>query len=150
MQKRLLLFFAILLFSHVGIQAQSYLVVNGNKSFTLSDVQKITFANGNMVVTSTSSSDSFALSSLNGFKFSDTAITTSNENLEASGMKVVVTNSTLYVSGAAGSLASIYTIGGAILYSQILTPESAITIGGFPSGIYILKVNGTSFKFMKR
>ena len=150
MQKRLLLFFAILLFFHVGIQAQSYLVVNGNKSFTLSDVQKISFANGNMVVTTTSSSDSFALSSLNGFKFTDTAITTSNENLEASGMKVVVTNSTLYISGAAGNLASSYNISGVILYSQILTPKSSIAIGSYPSGAYILKVKSQTFKFMKR
>ena len=150
MLKRVLFIPIALLIFCGGICAQNYLVVNGSKSFVLSDVQKITFSNGNMIVTTTSSSDSFVLSSLNGFNFSNTEIITDAEAIKASSVSIQLSNSALFVSGAQGSLAAIYNMGGAVMYMQTLPAEAVISICDYPSGIYILSVNGRTFKFMKR
>ena len=150
MYKRLFFSISLLLIFSGGISAQSYLVVNGIRSFALSAVQKITFSDGQMVVTTSDSNDSFALSALNGFKFSDSAIATGNENIGTAGLKIWATEATLYVSGATGSMAYLFNAAGALLYSQILVPETAISIGSLPGGVYFLKVNGQSYKFLKR
>ena len=160
MNKKFTLTFALLSLLAVGnAHADSKLVAVDSPSattlasFSLSDISKLSFADGKMVVTlSDETTKEVALNTNLVLKFED--VTTSiiaGVTDNASKLQVVFDGNTISVAGLAkAENAAIYSIGGEKVVNLKSWNGSPVNVGSLTNGVYILKVNNKSFKFIKK
>lgn len=154
--KKILLCFLITLFS-MSLKAQTYLVVNPLEtwqktySFHLSDVRNLRFNDGKLnVELASSETTAIPLSEISEVKFDNrSGVETVKTTLPAALIYDPKT-ACLAVNGVSGSTAlSAYSIDGRLCLYLPVYDGSAIDVAGLPSGVYVVVVDNSSFKFAK-
>jgi hypothetical protein len=149
--KKLIVSISLLIMGAVSSFATDYDLyieqLSGNfLSWKVSSIQKITFADGNIVLTTTDGSSSkVAISNVDRLHFES----------EASGIskaeKSFGFNSGKVATGAvSGTAAKIYNVNGSLAAESSVQPDGSVNLSSLPQGIYIVKINGTSFKVAKQ
>jgi len=145
----------------VLVQAEQGLTVKSSTgtttSFSFSNVSKLTFANETMTVVSPSgvAGKSFALSALQGITFGEVGTNAIKETFTGNSKMTLYPSlavNTIHLKGAKeGSLVSIYSFNGSKnLQLDVTSDLQSINVSPFKAGIYLLRVNGQTFKFCKQ
>ncbi len=155
--------FAILLAASISltVQAQQGLIVKSNSgttsSLSYSNVAKLTFVNEVMTAISPSGAlgNSFVLATTQGFTFGNvTPSGLKDPKLGKTDMKLYPTQviANLYLQGATeGAQASVYCITGSkVMQFNVQSNIETIDVTSLKKGIYMLRVNGQTFKFNKQ
>ena len=143
----------IMLFVGANASAQSTLVVelrNGSKAvFLLAEKPCVTFAGEQLDIVSSSASMEFNRSDVKNWHFADTASSVENIMAEA---KATLDGNSLVVIGVTDDTAiTIYTVNGvAAKRSVAINGTCTIPLDDLSAGVYILKYNNTTFKFLKK
>ncbi len=119
-------------------------------NYAVSGVQKLTFANGALQVTTSGNTTTHALSSLKKLSFGD--VTT---NIKPVGTKteaqVTLNGSTLSVSGARGGRLRVFTIDGRqVMNEQLATDNAQLSAHDWAAGVYVVQVGSNSVKIVKQ
>ena len=160
------IFIACAAFFCISINAQTMFVqpITGSQTtYPVADIQKLTFENGNMLVTNnTVASGTFALSELRYVSFADSNLGTTNPELAANKFYAYPNPASqmLNVSGSNAmqrvSQIQILSLEGRLLMQQKPTNESApqVDVSVLPQGMYLCKItNGSqqqTLKFFKQ
>lgn len=160
--KQKFLLIMLLLFSGAGtfhLHAQTALTVSlqdgTQQSYSLTDLRKITFSNGNMLLTKTDASENtFAMNTVEKSFFNASSSIEENISNEAQNVTVYPNPATdiIYVNtGFEGAAkVQIYSLDGSLVLStQISASGEAIDVSRLSSGLYIIKVNNQVSKFRK-
>lgn len=142
-----------------GVQAQNSLTFHqteGNdQTVALSEIGKITFSDGNMILSDkTGAITTYLISDIENITFEATKTPASDIKSEVvSGELSIYPNPTsdiIYLKGLETlSQITIYTVEGrAVMNSQVL-PDENINIASLPKGLYLLRVNNKTTKFNK-
>ncbi len=145
--------FAFSAFSDQGVK-----IANGSGSvtaFTFANAQKLTFLNESMsVIASTGSvSGTFNLSAVSLISFGEVMSSSVRENLQNPSLRVYPNPAVNFISvqGVDAGLVSVYSVVGAkVLSMQLGEKSNQIDVSTLSPGVYILTVNGKSFKFTKK
>lgn len=142
-----------------NVSAQQGIIVKTESGATtqisFQDVYKLNFVNETMTVVNAAgvSGQSFVLATTRGFSVANVAISALHGQTP-SNLRIYPTlaSETLFVDGASlGSKAAVYAITGAkVLDVTIQSDNEAIHVGHLKAGMYMLRVNGQSFKFNKQ
>jgi maltose-binding protein MalE len=139
----------------VGIQAEAYSYLTfrpntGNSDVSLSvEGLKITFANGKLVATNSSTTQSFTLTEIASMYFSDTSTGAVNEvNIGSS--SVSVEGGKIVVTAPQGSVVNIYNIAGASVGNFVASGSKDTYDSNLSQGVYLVKVNGKTSKLLVR
>jgi hypothetical protein len=160
------IFIACAAFFCISINAQTMFVrpITGSQTtYPVADIQKLTFENGNMLVTNnTVASGTFALSELRYVSFADFNLGTTNPEL-ATNKFYAYPNPASQMLNISGSNAmqrvsqiEILSLEGRLLMQQKPANESApqVDISALPQGMYLCKItNGNqqeTLKFLKQ
>ncbi len=84
-------------------------------------------------------------------KFAGLEMTDDTNSVEApaADIRLRATADCLYISGTKpGTVASVYTADGSLLFTRSLASEDAVSLAGRPAGIYLIAVNGLTYKFL--
>ena len=160
------IFIACAAFFCISINAQTMFVrpiAGSQTTYPVADIQKLTFDNGNMLVTNnTGANGSFALSGLRYVSFADSNLGITNPAL-ATNKFYAYPNPASHVLNISGSNTmvsvgqiQILSLEGRLLMQQKLANESAsqVDISALPQGMYLCKItNGSqqqTLKFLKQ
>ena len=129
-------------------------VKDGSKvTFLLSERPAVTFSDGYLLITSDDADASYPLSDVVKFTFGDV----DEENTGIDSLPVDETTfgydgGAIVVTGLKpGSTAKVYTIGGMMVHSESISDGSwTYPLSSLSSGIYIININGKSFKISKK
>jgi hypothetical protein len=156
----IVLFFAVLVSALNAVDAQQSLIIKfndgTNKGTLVSSLNKITFATGNMLVKKTdTTTDSYVMSTLNRMSFGIYSavpeLTTSQTEL-----RVYPNPATSYIKLKNYTIDSelhvaVYSVDGTLVISNYLTSNSdRIDVSSLRNGMYLLKVNEKTIKFIKQ
>lgn len=101
---------------------------------------KITFANGNLIASTSAGTTTLPLSSLSSMQFSETA-TTGISDLSTDKQTARVSGRTIYVSSDKGSRIAVVNMAGMIVAEAVADGNGEMAVGGQQmSGIYVVKV----------
>jgi len=119
---------------------------NTEASYPVSSLQKITFESGNVVVTTTSGTTaSTAISDVSKMYFgtASTAIETAQaaQDIAFDGQNITVLG---------GGKVSVFQPSGALVASATADDGQTISLQTLPKGIYVVKMDGKSFKVVKK
>ena len=160
------IFIACSAFFCISINAQTMFVrpiAGSQTTYPVADIQKLTFENGNMLVTNnTVASGTFALSGLRYVSFTDFNLGTTNPEL-ATNKFYAYPNPASHILNIAGSntlqlfsLIEILSLEGRLLMQQkpANTTATQVDISALPQGMYLCKItNGNqqqTLKFLKQ
>jgi len=162
LSRRLHYLFALLVAASMSLtlQAQQGLIVKSSSGSTTAisynDVAKLTFANEIMTVVSPAGAagQSFSLATTSLISFGDVTPNAINELKGNATINLYPTlaKSNLYLQGAMeGSNASVYSLTGSkVMQITIKSDVENINVSDLKAGIYMLRVNGQTFKFNKQ
>ncbi len=162
LSRRLHYLFALLVAASMSltVQAQQGLIVKSSSGSTTAisynDVAKLTFANEIMTVVSPAGAagQSFSLATTSLISFGDVTPNAINELKGNATINLYPTlaKSNLYLQGAMeGSNASVYSLTGSkVMQINIKSDVENINVSDLKAGIYMLRVNGQTFKFNKQ
>ena len=121
-------------------------------SFNLGNISKLQFAEGNLVVTlDDETTQSVALSTSLQLKFDETTTAISQLKTTAGTLGIVYNGQQLSLSGLNGTCnAAIYNVSGQRVSNLKAWDGSPISTASLVSGVYIIKVNNQSLKFVKK
>lgn len=155
--------FAILLAASISVtvQAQQGLIVKSSTgtttSLSYSNVSKLTFANEIMTAISPSGAigQSFTLATTQGITFGNVTINGASNlqsDLKQARLYPTIASANIHLQGAPeGAQASIYSITGSkVMHIIVHANIETINVSGLKNGIYMLRVNGETFKFNKK
>lgn len=148
------------------IRAQTMYVrptAGAQTSFVISDIQKLTFSNGDLVVTNTSgANNSFALSDLRYLNFADLTLGIENQLLSSPSLYVYPNpaNNILYLAGINPlqriNKIDIISLEGRLLLQQKQNSNSSpqVVVSSLPQGLYLCKItsdtSSQTIKFLKQ
>ena len=142
-------FAALLALSLTAEDFNLYIVDNtsAKATYAVSDLQKITFESGNVVVTTTTGTTaSVAISDIAKMYFNTETAEGIGSVAQAS---VTFNGQVLSFSGTADKV-DIYTVSGALVASGRQLDGSAISLADMPDGVYVVRIDGQSFKVIKQ
>lgn len=162
MKKHALL--SLLLFCCYTLVAQTMYVrpLSGSQtSYSVANIKKLTFENGNLVVTNTTGANGiFALSDNRYLNFTNLPLGTTNSVVAENKFYVYPNPSNQWLniahtnSSITPSLVEIVSIEGKLLLQQQLSSSSQIDISQLPKGMYLCKINSNTqsqiIKFLKK
>ena len=121
-------------------------------SFALSSIDKLEFAEGSVVFNlADESKKSFAISDNTVLKFVDDETAISQVTGNADDIRLSVAGGVIAASGIKTSAdAALYTVGGQKVLNLKAWTGSPVSTAQLADGVYILKVNNKSFKFVKK
>ena len=120
-------------------------------SYQLSDISKLSFADGNLVVSLTGDkTEQVALTTSLVLKFDGGTSAISQVGGTDTDVHVAYDGNMLSATGVKGANAAVYTIGGQKAVALSSWDGSPVSTAALASGVYILKVNNKSFKFIKK
>ena len=159
MTKKSTLILAVLSLLAVGsARADKKLVVTDSSSetplasFPLGSIDKLSFAEGSVVFNLAGESEqSFALSNTTVLKFVDGETAISQVAGNAGDIKLSVADGSIAASGIkTPAAAALYTVGGQKVINLKAWTGTPVSTARLADGVYILKVNNKSFKFVKK
>ncbi len=120
-------------------------------TWSLLDVTKVTFDEGNIAVKGKTGIDKFDFSQVLSIKFTDdvdipSSIKTIRDDTQ---LRIATSESTIKVLGATSGTVTIWNPSGQQLYSNRNWHGEDINISHLERGIYIITINNTSIKFKK-
>lgn len=144
----------VILFTVAPVFAQSLYVEKpfGNDIVDFGALQKITFDNGKMSLHMNDGNvDSYSISDVNRIT-NNYGLSLSVDAVEHKGELVSsVSDEHIVVNSPAGTEVEIFSVCGAKVLSQRLGSENGtISISSLSKGVYILRANGRTAKFLKR
>lgn len=126
-------------------------------SFSYKDVAKLTFQNEIMTTVSPAGvpGQSFALSSTAGITFGNVAISGLRDTYMGDSKirlyPTVAENSINLEGSALGTQVSVFSMTGSkVMQFEILSDLQSVNVSALKSGIYLLRVDGQTFKFSKQ
>ena len=143
----------LLLFVVATASAQSALVVElrdgSNATFLLAESPRVTFAGEQLSIVSSSATMEFNCRNVKNWHFVDTPSSVENIAAEA---KVKLEGGALLISGITDDTAiALYSVDGvAVKHSAVIGGTCTISLDDIQAGIYIVKFNNTTFKFLKK
>jgi len=152
----LALLLAMLCFDMAHAQSMVTFYNNDGQAFetwSLNEVGKLAFDEGNIVVTYQTGTYTVALNEVLSIKFTDktspdvTSIEKIND--DAALVRISTDESTINVTGATRGPVAIWAITGQQIYSNRNWNGEPIDIAHLERGIYIITINNTTFKFKK-
>ncbi len=124
-----------------------YLLVNGTKIYPEAFENTLKSANiraKKMYKVRLTVTDDMYISAVYG-------LATGMEHIEGASLKVYAIDELLYVKGLSASVrAEVYNLVGAKMIHTVLKPGEPLHLNGVPSGIYLLKIENKTFKFIKK
>jgi hypothetical protein len=158
--KKIYILFAVIICLGVNAQTMYVRPIAGSQTtYPVADIQKLTFDNGNMLVTNiTGTSGTFALSSLRYVSFTDFNLATTNPELATNKFYAYPNPAShlLTISGSnmlqRVSQIEILSLEGRLLMQQKPVDESAlqVDISALPQGMYLCKIsNGNQQQIIK-
>lgn len=150
-----LLLLAFVSFSSVVAKSTINLVVctkDGLKVlYALEEKPKITFTDTELVITTKGVEIAYALSDMNLLTY---------ENGEATGITNLYDDASFKLDGnaivfsklKAKDIVSLYSINGTLVFKKTVTVdgEYAVSLNDIETGVYVVSVNGLTYKFMKK
>ena len=137
-----------------GSSALTIHVTDGSKvTFLLSERPAVTFSDGYLLITSDDADASYPLSDVIKFTFGDIDDEdTGIDSLPVDETTFGYDGGAIVVTGLnSGSTAKVYTIGGMMVHSESISDGSwTYSLSSLSSGIYIININGKSFKISKK
>ena len=118
----------------------------------LSGIQNVTFKDGNLCVNFTSgTTESYGISGITKITFKNDQSGVTSVKAAVRGIYPSMAESTVALRGFEGEVAvRIYSVDGSLLCSIRQDAQEPVYVGNLAHGIYLLNVNGQSFKFCKR
>lgn len=147
--KKIFLAVVAALFSLTALADDYFLnvIANATDSYATASLKKITFENGNVVVTTTAgSSTSYAISSISQMYFSSTSA--SGIGSISNDKSFAWDGTTLSLNGLKGKV-QVYQPSGALVASESADSQS-INLSRLSKGVYVVNVDGQSFKIVKK
>ena len=121
-------------------------IANATDSYATASLKKISFENGNVVVTtSDGASTSYAISSISQMYFSSTSAGIGSISNDKS---FAWDGTTLSLNGLKGKV-QVYQPSGALVASES-TDSQSINLSRLSKGVYVVNVDGKSFKIIKK
>lgn len=141
---------ALLLMASANMMAETYnyltLSCNGTEeSVPLPVVQKITFEDGYMVVTSTEGIYSYPIANVEKIRFTETA--TAIEALPEEAKDMTYKDGTLSIKG--DGMLRVYNTAGALVSIAYVKEGANINLGKLPAGVYVVKMGEKTIKVKK-
>lgn len=157
MRKNLILLVASV-FTMLGISplhaADNLTVYNGTSptKLSLSSIKGLTFAGGQLMVytTETEAPTVFNLADVKGLVFGTTATAIGQLVGTKGQLNIAYRQGILSAQGINGANTALYTVSGQRVMSINAWDGSAISTEGLANGVYVLKVNNQTFKFVKQ
>lgn len=146
------------LFSMVAVADETInsLVVwakDGTKvAYTLADKPKVTFTETEMVITSNGIEVNYALENMSRFTY-ENSTTTGITNLNNGETSLKLDGeSLLFPSLKANSTVSVYSANGTLVFKKTVSKdgEYSFPISNLNTGVYMVNVNGLTYKILKR
>lgn len=121
-------------------------------SHGLSGIQNVTFKDGNLYVNFTSgTTESYGISGITKITFKNDQSGVSSVKAAVRGIYPSMAESTVALRGFEGEVdVCIYSVDGSLLCSIRQDAQEPVYVGNLAHGIYLLNVNGQTFKFCKR
>lgn len=146
-----LLFFSGIILCSAQVTVEVQLISSGTQSFSVSEAGKIYFDNGYLMVDDGNDAPfSFPLSDIRKVLFSGT---TSVETIENDHIRMYPNPATTFLRISSDrnsdSRYQIFSIDGRLLMSGVCKQEETINISRLPKGLYLIKVDGKTFKISK-
>lgn len=150
------LFFAIVINTKITAQnSQTQLVVwakNGTKvAYTLTEKPKVTFTETDLVITSNGIEVHYSLENMLRFTYENSAAKITDLKTDETAFKLDG-ESLLFPSLEANSTVSIYAANGILVFKQTVrqTGEYSFPLSSLNTGLYMVNVNGLTYKILKR
>jgi len=144
----------------LSVKAQQGLIVKSSSGtstpLSYSAVSKLTFVDEIMTIVSPSgvAGQTFSLATTSTITFADVSPNAIADLVNNEGLKVYPTLvvSQLNIKGAnVGNIASIYNITGSkLMQFSILSDIETVNVSNLKCGVYMLRINGETFKFNKK
>lgn len=155
MKKLLLLLFLSVTVPSIAEEATSLIVHSKDGSsvaYALSEYPKVTFEDSYLLIKSTNIDVSYPLSDMWKFTFEPVDIETAINAVSADKSSFSYADGAIVLSGLNGkSFLQVYTIDGVLRHSEKINTSTFIyPFSELPSGIYIINVNGKTFKISKK
>jgi hypothetical protein len=138
--------------------AQSYMTFydtdgTAKKAWNLLDVGKVTFDQGDIVVTHSAGIYSVSLNEVLSIKFTDTGLPHDTGLEKISGdeaqLRIAAGENAIHITGASAGQVAIWAMTGQQIYSNRNWRGGDIDISHLDRGIYIITINNSTFKFKK-
>jgi hypothetical protein len=148
----MMLFLATALFT---AKAQSIVIQSqegSEQTISLSDIQKITFSDGYLVLNyNGGTTQSYAVSTLRKLSFNSTSSTIENALAESVHFFYQATDQHLYFHNLPDSKSSVtvFRTDGILVIQTTIFSDGTIDASSLPTGIYLVKVNNQVYKFQK-
>ena len=156
MRKILFLLLSCFCFSALADEPKKQLVIwakNGTKvAYALAEKPKVTFTTTDLVVTSNGLEVNYTLSEMARFTYESDALTAiTNLNNGKTSMSLYG-ESLLFPALTEGSTVAIYDMGGKTILSKSITTtgEYSFPLSNLNAGVYMVSVNGLTYKIVKR
>lgn len=146
-----LLFLSGIILCSAQVNVEVQLISSGTQSFSVSETGKIYFDNGFLMVDDGDNIPfSFPLSDIRKILFSGA---TSVETIESDHIRIYPNPATSFLRISSDlnsdSRYQIFSIDGRLLMSGACKQEETINISRLPKGLYLIKVDGKTFKISK-
>ncbi|MBQ9554951.1 MAG: T9SS type A sorting domain-containing protein [Muribaculaceae bacterium] len=138
--------------------AQSYMTFYNNdgsakNSWSLLDVSKVTFDEGNIVVALSTGNQTYAINDVLSIKFTDTGSSDPTAigriDDDAAMLRIATGENSIRVIGANQGQVAIWAVTGQQIYDNHDWRGEEINISHLERGIYIITINNSTFKFKK-
>ncbi len=135
---------------------EKHLVLNFSngetKSINLQEIKNITLANGSLAVNSfDGTSETASFTSLAKITFSGNFSAISDIEAGTNNPAVSLQGDVLEISGLNGTQSvDVFSTAGMRVISTTITDNGSLSVSELPSGVYIVKIESQTFKFIKR
>lgn len=150
-----LLLLAFVSFTAVVAKSTMHLAVctkDGSKVlYALEEKPKITFTDTELIITTKSVEIAYALSDMNLLTY-ENGETTGITNLHDNSDFKLDGNAIVFSKLKAKDIVSLYSINGVLVFKKTVTVdgEYAVSLNDIETGVYVVSVNGLTYKFMKK
>ena len=143
---------ALLLMVSTNMMAENYNYLTISYSNTLDDiplptVQRISFEEGNVVVTTTEGKETYPISLLSKITFTQKGESTDIEALPEGAENLTYKDGTLSVKG--DGFLCIYNAAGALVSIANVKEGANVSLANLPAGVYIVRMGDTIIKLRK-
>ena len=148
--KRLLTAFTLLFCLSAMAEDFSLYIINSaseTTTYAVTDLQKITFESGNVVVTTTAgTSTTVSISDIAKMYFD----TSSAEGIDAIRQSAISFDGTAIHFAEAADKVNVYTVSGTLVATGSQLAGTSLSLSDMPDGVYVVSIDGKSFKVIKQ